>query len=414
MSPLSKVANFYWLLLLVSIALFLPLQNALTHLLGLSTFIDEILQFFMLVVLLFYATKNVQAKMVIKFYTLIVIGMALLSIRSIPERGIFNVALQIFIHSKFIIYIGFFYLVVKKEIAQVAINIVIILSIFFLFFDLVSQGVLHSLLEQKIQLRGGSVRPIGIQGHTANLGFFMSMLAAYLISKDESISQKVKFAFILFSIILILLTTVRTALVVFPIILAWGLRSSFKVTASTCAVIGLFFITFGSNKYLDDLVEITQNNIINTVENPTKAAYIRGMMIYFSFELANERFPFGTGAATFGTVTSDDSSIYAELGVRKSRFFVEKDGIYDSNFASILGEFGYFGLIAYSSIFVIFLMKLTASNRSKYKINSEFLFVSTSLTLVYSFTNPVFMNTHQIIILALFLSAASFKNANAV
>ncbi|MDE3271259.1 O-antigen ligase family protein [Pseudoalteromonas sp. G4] len=406
MSVLSKVANFYWLLLLVGISIFLPLQNALTHLLGLSTYIDEFIQLFMLAILIWKSFTLKSAKFIVMSYAFLVLWMSILSIKAVPERGLSNVAQQIFVHSKYIVFIGFFYLVVKSQISKKVLNVIICLSVFFLFFDLLFQGTLNALLDQKVQMRGGSVRPIGIQGHTANLGFFMSMLAAYFICSDNKISQKAKFIFIFMSLILVFLTSVRTALVVFPIILAWGFRASFRVTATVIGTLSLIFVAIGPNKYFNELVEITQQNIINTIENPTKAAYIRGMMIYFSFELANERFPVGTGAATFGTVKSDDSAIYAELGVRNSRFFIEKDGIYDSNFASVLGEFGYLGFALYYYFFISFILRLCSFDK-KTKVNSEFLFVSISLMLVYSFTNPVFMNTNQIVIFALFLAAAS-------
>ena len=82
----------------------------------------------------------------------------------------------------------------------------------------------------------------------------------------------------------------------------------------------------------------------------------------------------GTGAATYGTVMSDNSAVYAEIGLQNSRYFVEKDGIYDSNFASLLGEFGFIGLFMF---FIVFnrVITMPMSKSELYLSESEFRFV---------------------------------------
>jgi hypothetical protein len=166
-----------------------------------------------------------------------------------------------------------------------------------------------------------------------------------------------------------------------------------------------------SNKYIDDLISITQTNIEMTVDadEPGKSSYIRGIMIYFAFEIANERFPFGAGAASYGTVKSDNSNIYADFGLHNSRFFIDKEGIYDSNFASLLGEFGYLGMLSYYLIF-IYLCKRINLFRDR-KTSPEFFFILLTLMIVYSLTNPVFMNTFQIFTFGLIFVSAKYKTS---
>ena len=131
------------------------------------------------------------------------------------------------------------------------------------------------------------------------------------------------------------------------------------------------------------------------------------MMIYFAFDLANDRFPIGTGASTFGTVKSDNSAIYTEIGMQDSRFFIEKEGIYDSNFASLLGEFGYIGALIYYIFFILICLKV--SEFYGYRNTTEFKFVFFVFFTIYSVTGPVFMNTYQIVIFIIILLAAAHK-----
>jgi hypothetical protein len=406
-NKITLISKLYWLILLLSIVLFLFFQNSLTVLFSLPTYLDEIIQGFMLASI-FFGVFNSQysnsCKKILKIYVSLTMVMFLLSIEAFSHRGYGNVLQQVFVHSKFVIYVSFLAVFVEPKWIKKIIHSLFVISVCFLFFDLIKPGYLNALLDQTVQIRGGVPRPIGIQGHTGTLGFFMSLAAAFYISSFEKVSQQVKYFIFFIMAILVVITTVRTALVVFPIILLWWFKDSFQKSLGIILIIGTLALIIGSNKYTDELVSITEQNIEMSIEDPTKNAYIRGMMLFFSFELANDRFPFGTGASTFGTVKSDDSVIYAELGVQNSRFFIEKDGIYDSNFASILGEFGYLGAFFYYSVFIylsIYIVKLNGL-----KTSNEFHFVILFTMLLYSFTNPIFMNTFQIFTYGLFLNAA--------
>jgi hypothetical protein len=394
------IINSYWYLFLFSALFFLGIQNALTSLLGLPTFIDEILQAMMLASIIVSAIKNKQARFVLVFFGLTVFCMLLLSYPALSHRGLSNVFQQVYVHSKYIIYIGFVFLFIPQKMLNVIISIFMVLSVVFLLIDFILPGMSNELFDQRIQKRGGMVRPIGIQAHTAPLGYFMAFISAFYFFQIKG-NFVTKGALMALLLLLVFATTVRTALVVFPILLLWGFRESIKKSILTISLISILALGIGTGRYLEEVIDITQQNIQDTIENPTEAAYIRGMMLFFSFELATDRFPIGTGAATFGSVKSDDSQIYAELGVQNSRFFVEKDGIYDSNFATILGEFGYIGMIAYYLSFAYFSYKLYRF--SGREISQGFLFVGVLLVFAYSVTNPVFMNTYQIYLYGLLL-----------
>ncbi len=70
-------------------------------------------------------------------------------------------------------------------------------------------------------------------------------------------------------------------------------------------------------------------------------------MVYLGISLASQYFPISVGAGNFGSVMSDNSPVYKILGVSNNDFFINLEGVYDSNLASILGEYGFLGLFFY-------------------------------------------------------------------
>ncbi|MEO2280298.1 O-antigen ligase family protein [Pseudoalteromonas pernae] len=364
------------------------------------------MQALLLCLLIINARSNKSARFIIQFYAIVVAVMFLLSLQAISHRGLTNVLMQIFVHTKYILFVSMFFVFLGVERVRALVSVFVAISIFFLFFDLLFPGILHGIFDIKQQIRGNSIRPIGIQAHTAPLGFLFSMFSIYILFFTK---RRDAFWYALFAvcIVLVFLTSVRTALMAFPVILMWLFKDSLKHASFALFFIIPALIFFSKTKYAEELVYITQENILVSIENPQENAYIRGMMLYFSFELANENFPTGTGAATFGTVRSDDSDVYAYLGVQNSRFFIEKDGIYDSNFASVLGEFGYLGMALYYISFVMFITsKKILPGGYRFGVGSVPLLL---VFLFYSFTNPVFMNTSQVIIFLMFYFASLEK-----
>lgn len=402
-SPL--LISFYKDLVKYAAIIYLFFQVAIISVIPELTIFDELIQFSFLVGIIALSYKNESAKFALKFYLAITFVMALMSLHAISHRGIVNVAFQVFVHTKYILYVSALFIFFDVSRVKKLIAAFMLISVLFLIFDLLFPGVLHKFFGVDILLRGGVIRPIGIQAHTGTLGFLFSLFSVYILFKVKSGNY---LWFILFSICLVavFLTSVRTAMLAFPIVLIWLFKDSLKQASILLVLIIPAIFLFSKTKYADELVYITQQNIEMSIEEPQKSAYIRGMMLYFSFELANENFPIGTGAATFGSVRSDDSDVYAYLGVHNSRFFIEKDGIYDSNFASILGEFGYTGLLFYVA-FVIFITstKLLPPN---YKLGDG-AYPLMILFILYSFTNPVFMNTFQIFVFSLLYFASIEK-----
>lgn len=129
--------------------------------------------------------------------------------------------------------------------------------------------------------------------------------------------------------------------------------------------------------------------------------YIRGIMLYNSAKLSLIHFPFGAGWATFGTLFSTDSNTYETLGIGGLRWIEEGVGIYDSYWASLVGEIGVIGLL-----WTLYLLKMSLV---PYKENtpenkpSEFIFI---LTIIYAFAYPILSHSwmSMIIVICFFYS----------
>lgn len=376
-------------------------QVALNKTSPIPNYIDEAILAGILGYSILKAFTDEVIKKVLTIYVATFLLLFLLSVHSVSSRGLLTVLLQIFIHLKYIIFFSFAWMSFGHKHSFKLALLFLFITVIFLFFNIFTGSYFNEVFDLPLQLRAGNVRPVGIQADTASLGTTFALIGCLLISGVHQLSAKLKVLLLIVFSILVLLSTVRTALVLIPLIILWWLKDSMKSFFIALIIIVALIIPMKSSNYFEQLVDITTQNIEWTVDNPVESGYIRGIMLYFSFELALDRFPIGTGAATFGTVMSDDSLIYAEIGLQNSRFFVEKEGIYDSNFASLLGEFGVVGIFIY--YLALYLVILTPLKTGEYVNEREFRFVFFLLLCAYSVATPIFMNTYPALMLSVVL-----------
>jgi len=81
--------------------------------------------------------------------------------------------------------------------------------------------------------------------------------------------------------------------------------------------------------------------------------YIRAAMVAGGVQLAAAFFPFGAGGGTFGSSLSVGSEAYVMVGIAHWDTVVDMTGVFDSGLGSILGEYGYFGLIIYIILLIV-------------------------------------------------------------
>jgi len=412
----NKFANlvlFYKIICVVFVCSCLFLIAPLTKISLLPSFIDEIILVGILVYAVFKSRTDETVKYILFFYFFLFIVFTAMSFTVFASRGLLSVLLQVFIHLKYMLFFIFCWSFLGPNNSLKFAYFILGATVFFLILNILTGSLFNELFDTKVNLRSGGARPIGIQADTGSLGTTFALIGCLIVSGLKSTNRTLKVFFLVGMTALILVASTRTGLILIPLVVLWWLRDSVKsfVIAVVLLISSVIFIQ--SSDYMDELIDITIDNIEWTIEDPVASSYIRGIMIYFAFDLAIDRFPLGTGAATYGTVMSDNSAVYAEIGLQDSRYFVEKDGIYDSNFASLLGEFGFIGLALF---FIVFnkVLKLPMRQSEIYSSESEFRFVLLMLVIAYGITTPIFMNTYPAFILALISVASYYKEPKVV
>jgi hypothetical protein len=143
-----------------------------------------------------------------------------------------------------------------------------------------------------------------------------------------------------------------------------------------------------------DLPETIMANI--EMSYSLQSNYIRGLMFYMSLLIIYQYFPIGTGAGTFGSIFAKDSQVYKDFGVSERYYFVEEWGIYDSNIASILGEYGFIGIALYFLLFKATYLHLNYTSEGVK--NSRMLQAFIWVFVFFCISNPMITNSVYILL----------------
>ena len=251
--------------------------------------------------------------------------------------------------------------------------------------------------------RAGLLRIEGFQLKPNDLGIHLGIAFIYyfVFRFSTNFASIVLFTALFF--VLILITGSRAALAAIPItILVYFVHTrQWKILGA------MFFITLLGlavfSGFVQDMLQRTMKNIseLSDIEN---SLYIRGIMIYYGFVLLLRYFPIGTGAATFGSVESGGSPVYEDLGLSDMRFFEQMEGIYDSNLATISGEFGAMGLLLFGIALAYVYYRGTSRAGDDTRKVLYFRIVLMFMLLV-SVVNPLFMYSYNALLFALAFKA---------
>jgi hypothetical protein len=337
---------------------------------------------------IFYITYEVLLNRMHKFIGILFSVVALFITVSIytGNSPLFKIVVQAILHIKFFLFAYFFY----KQRAYI--------NLYFLFktiFFITLLGILVNLflgssyysIVGVTEIYRSELLPriIGFQFNANLLSLVLSVSYIYISLALKTTTRKFIFITSGFTI-LILLTGSRSALVVFPIVAyiffmaKEDIRRVFKIAISIFITLIFLSILF----YLRDSdIFLKTSENISLMTDAEDTLYIRAIMIYYSFILAEEYFPFGAGVATFGSVLSQNSVIYQKLGIAHLHFFEEMEGVYDSNLASILGELGIFGIAVYIFLLYKTYKLFNFSNRVYIFALTIFIFLISSKTAVF-------------------------------
>lgn len=225
-------------------------------------------------------------------------------------------------------------------------------------------------------------RIAGFQFKPNDLALFLGLACLYAIYMKTSAIRKTLNISIL--TILIFFSASRTALI-FPasVMLITIFRRGNSHYAFSLALLSTLIIALFSNELLSSFIFTETVKNLREFSSIDSSQYIRGIMIYLGTKLSLNYFPIGTGAGNFGTVMSTNSPVYIELGVANSYFFANSIGIYDSNIASILGEYGILGLVLIIAL-LIKILKHTLPHSKEQRTTII------TLILLMAFVQPIF------------------------
>ncbi|WP_157514474.1 O-antigen ligase family protein [Mangrovimonas sp. TPBH4] len=363
-------------------------------------YLDEIVFLISIIILTPIFLLNRKLKLIHFFVGFFIIYSIIVSLIFGMNSSFFQVVFQTLITIKFFI--------VLLAIAELFKGNYWILNKFFLFImGVACLGLMiHLILGERFNHFTGvvtfarpNIRYVGFFTHPNHLAYLAVLYLVYLLNLKAVQDLKLTFkdwTKVLILFIVIVLTDSRTAMLAVGILFVvfyWKLiKQNYKLVLSgiVIGIFGLIYVCFFTT-----LVPSIYENIKDTFD--LSSHYIRGNMIYLSGLIFFDFFPFGTGAATFGSVLSGDK-VYDLYGQADRYYFANKMGIYDSNVASIVGEYGLLGIIFFIFLFyylVVYLKGYTSRKTLVVPLVIMFIF--------YSITNPMLTNNLYALLTALVL-----------
>ncbi len=356
-------------------------------------FLDEILLVACILLLCGHWLMASRVKIIYLLVIAFFIYSVIISLLFGYNRDPADVVIQSLINLKFVLLLLTFLLYFQKKITLVRkfFNVVLLVAIVGIVLNLVTGTTFNSFFDIPVSVRSNQSLRFGGFLNPNQMAYLMAMYIGISLNRAKAntgyLTQS-DWLKIAASMAIIFLTDSRSAIIgvlFFFVAFYWEyLLKNARMFLSFFIVMAVSLLLFLS---FSNVISILLINLAGSFS--LDSYYIRGIIINMALQITYLHFPIGTGAATFGTVLSDNSPVYEYFGVAHRSFFLEKRGIYDSAFASILGEYGLIGILFYGKI-LYFLKRFLLSFSSIHKnIMLNALFMA---FLFYSLTNPVLTN----------------------
>lgn len=399
--------------LVVSLCFLSVFYSILSKITDLSIFryIDEIIFFIIIMCLVAYYFTSKKVHIIHIALLGFIVYSILISLIFGFNKNLIDVVVQTLISVKFFILLIGFILLFKDRFKYLNLYFYTVFGVAFLTFviHLIFGVQFNNLFDISTYARP-YIRYSGFIAHPNHMAYLAVVYLGYVLSKIKSKNSKIdtnNFLKILSCVAIIFLTDSRTSILasaIFFLAFYWDLllknASVLLYVFSTLALSILFLVVF------TDVFDTIIQNVLQTFT--LESDYIRGNMIYLSGLIFYQFFPIGTGAASFGSVMANDK-VYEYYDQADRYHFANDIGLYDSNIASVIGEYGFIGLIFYFLIFFYTYRYLAKTFKTKgVMLKSLFL-----VFLFFTITNPMITNNVYILIsLPIFLKIASFNTAN--
>lgn len=415
----SAFARFYYFFIL-SLCLLINVQEFLIkkiELIGFISYFDEIfaLSAYLIAPFIIRRKRDCWVFGILLLPILSCIYSFIVGFTLLGEINWYTVIIQSIINFKFFLYFVLFFCATilfnnNFEKINKIFKLCLLFSLLGAFVNLIFPGdFIYSTYEYAL----ARPRIIGFQFKPNDLAIFLSLFFSGFLFNGCVKIVKLKWIFIFFILCLIVISTSRTALLISIISIvfyAYHVKGQYAIINISIAFFSFLGFSLISTIFLFEyflesffLKETISNfSEFSSIET---SKYIRFIMVFFGFKLLLNYFPFGTGAGTFGTVMSDDSPVYDMLGISQMEFFQKMEGVYDSNIASIFGEYGVVGII----VFVFFSVKVFSFFANGYK---HILYMFISIAVFISFFQPFYsyqVNSINMILFMFYVKAMVLK-----
>lgn len=386
-----------WFVLCFCILVFF--QGPLASIFGTEFFnyFDEILEGAAFIMLLFISFFKSKIKLNFLLVNGLLVYIIIISLMLGFQEDKVKVIVQCMIHLKLFVFLVFFSLFDVNQLQKFS-KYVLYIALFGLFLELILRGYFYDFLDLPNHLRPENRKAKLVYGgfiHSNNISLLVMFWYFVWLVGEIKKKQTMKIALITVLVFTgLFLFGSRTSILSILAVLFYLYRNEMVIKPKflIAGVVG-FALLLVSTYLFTDIIERSVTNIQDSFSKDSR--YIRGLMIYLSVILSIRFFPIGTGAASYGTATSESSPVYSLLGVSERLPFKNMQGVYDSSLASILGEFGVIGIVLF---YYVLFMFLRFKGKSKLSNNmSKGLFFA---ILISSLTMPVFMNSTTALIIA--------------
>lgn len=344
--------------LLCATVFFLAFQTAISAFVPVFQFFDEAV---LLVAVALIARHVISMRLPrIEGYVILLIGyLFLVSLFFGRAESLVNEIAQIFIHVKFFLLYVLIRPLLTSPAALTRVEKMLLLTGALTLAGIALSFLMPALFQETIGgsaiSRFGMVRATGFQVKPNDAALFLSPILLLLVLRAALTrsSGQVLLLFLAATFVFFANTSRISALTI-PLsafLLLFIGRSSRAVNLVLGMLVVLLTPMLLLLPFMQEVVGHTMQNLTQ-FGRMDETEYIRAIMVYYSGVLALDYFPIGSGAATYGSALSEGSVVYAELGMYSIALVDKFSGVFDSNLATLLGEFGVIGIALFVALTV--------------------------------------------------------------
>lgn len=347
---------------------------------SLSTILDDVIIVIFLILLFLNFLEKLRLKLTTSMVIMMMVVGVLFAFLSNLNSNTYSIFSQVFKYLKF-----FTFFIFITHLTERHKKLLLLFLLLYTYVGLMLNIILGDSFYTLYELRNLE----GVFGSRL-AGFQLAPNIAALILVGLSFSTQIRnkmvtLLFHLLNILLILLTGSTTALLVYLIIFTYSIfqNKNYSTLVLGCFA-GVIALTLIGPMIYSKVIS-TSDKLLLGIES----GYARSIILYGAIQLGVLYFPLGAGIASFATPSSRNSSTYEMLGLENTtvvRNFLRgtevSSGIYDSNAAIYLAEYGFIMSV------LLYFLAIRVSFRSV--VNTPFWFFSLLLVSI-SLTKPVFM-----------------------